>query len=304
MPAKTLLLLCWGILSLSDLTWRENSDQALLELIQAEREFSKRSEARGIREAFLTYLAPDSIVFHPRPVSGREVYEKVPTDSPILLTWEPAYAEVSSTGDLGYTTGPYELRDKSHPGKPGRYGHYVSVWERQPDGLWKVVLDIGNSHPRPESKVEGVVMGKADSKAKGVPKKNLEKEQARLIEADRAFSRDCQAEGIVKAYLIHSAEDIRFYRQGSNPATGRKSVEKILSAVQADWTWIPSAAGISSSAALGYTYGLLEEKEVSNPDKKKLSSYMRIWRRDDAGKWLVALDITIPVPSSQKSEGE
>ena len=62
---------------------------ALEALIEAERSFSRTSGEKGIREAFLTWLAPSAVVFRPGPVAGRPVYEKMDPGNPAVLTWEP-----------------------------------------------------------------------------------------------------------------------------------------------------------------------------------------------------------------------
>ena len=62
------------------------------------------------------------------------------------LIWKPVGADVS--GDLGYTYGTYEFRSKDKEGKlHTEYGKYTSIWKRQKDGSWKVVLDMGNASP-------------------------------------------------------------------------------------------------------------------------------------------------------------
>jgi ketosteroid isomerase-like protein len=81
-------------------------EDALASLIEAERAFARAAEEKGVREAFLTYLAEGAIVFRPAPVEGRPLYEKMSPDNPALLTWTPEVAEVSASGDLGYTSGP------------------------------------------------------------------------------------------------------------------------------------------------------------------------------------------------------
>ena len=63
------------------------------------------------------------------------------------LTWEPAFVDVSASGNLGYTWGRYELN--LSPPRVGAAplitrGTYVTIWKRQPGGAWKVVLDGGN----------------------------------------------------------------------------------------------------------------------------------------------------------------
>ena len=82
------------------------------------------SESEGISKAFLTYFSVEAITFRPTRVEARKRYEENP-DIPGLLTWRPVFADVSAAGDLGYTTGPYEFRNKSLEEKPSLYGHYT-----------------------------------------------------------------------------------------------------------------------------------------------------------------------------------
>jgi|SRR5579863_242986 ketosteroid isomerase-like protein len=67
------------------------------------------------------------------------------------LTWSPVGADISASGDLGYTYGFYEFHSKDKDGKPTvEYGKYTSIWKLQKDGNWKVVLDMGNASPQPK----------------------------------------------------------------------------------------------------------------------------------------------------------
>jgi ketosteroid isomerase-like protein len=66
------------------------------------------------------------------------------------LTWTPVGADIAASGDLGYTYGTYEFRSKDKDGKPVvDQGKYTSIWKKQKDGSWKVVLDMGNASPAP-----------------------------------------------------------------------------------------------------------------------------------------------------------
>jgi ketosteroid isomerase-like protein len=112
-------------------------------MVQAERDFAKMSVERGRREAFLTYLSKDSIVFNPGPISGQAHAEKMPKQSSGILDWYPDFAEISISGDMGYTTGPWKYSDSSEPGSVV-YGEFNSVWEKQPDGRWKNICDFRN----------------------------------------------------------------------------------------------------------------------------------------------------------------
>ena len=66
------------------------------------------------------------------------------------LTWAPVKADMAASGDMGYTYGNYELKSKDKDGQlVTHYGKYASIWKKQKDGSWKVVLDMGNSGPAP-----------------------------------------------------------------------------------------------------------------------------------------------------------
>lgn len=62
------------------------------------------------------------------------------------LAWHATNAEAARSGDLGYSTGKYELSFTDSSGKQvSEHGKYVTVWKKQPDGSWKVARDIFNS---------------------------------------------------------------------------------------------------------------------------------------------------------------
>lgn len=132
------------------------SEAARAALLETDAAFSKRSVARGIPDAFLTYMDEDAVILPPglAPLRGRAAiaahYEKTPPGT--QLEWKPLHAEASAGEDLGYTYGTYELRASDSQGKPySRTGKYVSIWKKQPDASWKWVLDMGNVDPPPRA---------------------------------------------------------------------------------------------------------------------------------------------------------
>ena len=54
----------------------------------------------------------------------------------------------AASGDMGFTTGPWEAKGDINDEKPSGYGHFVTVWKKQADGSWKFVVDLGISHPQ------------------------------------------------------------------------------------------------------------------------------------------------------------
>jgi len=296
---KTLLciLLIVLILMLAGIVLGQSGGRTLQSLIEAERAFSRLSEEKGMKEAFLTYLADDSIVFRPKPVPGRKAYEAVPDDSTVLLTWEPAYAEIALDGDLGYTTGPYQVKDKNKPGDAARYGHYVSLWQKQPGGLWKVVLDVGIRHPQPGFQPMEVMTRKETSRPKRLVKVDKFNELNNLLKVEAGFSAKAAAEGVLAAYIAFAQDDIRFYRDGSLPGTGIAAARQATSNSSGKSTWEPMDGDVSRWGTLGFIFGTAATRSASTTDAATAStSYLRIWRKTPEGQWKIALDLAVPIP--------
>ncbi len=122
-------------------------------ILRADEEFARYAQERGLAEAFASYAAEDATILPNggNPVKGRAAIRAVfASSSGTTLTWKPFAAEVSRSGDLGYTLGTYESRSTDPAGKAvTRYGKYCTIWKKQPDGTWKYVVDLGNPSPAP-----------------------------------------------------------------------------------------------------------------------------------------------------------
>ena len=72
-------------------------------------------------------------------------------DAPgVSLRWTPTRADIAESGDLGWTTGTYASESPGPDGETLRgEGVYVSIWRSQPDGSWRVVMDLGNPTAAP-----------------------------------------------------------------------------------------------------------------------------------------------------------
>jgi ketosteroid isomerase-like protein len=120
----------------------------------ADLELAKAVADRSL-QSFLA-IVDDDAVFFGRDVSrGKDAVSKawLPffTDRNLFLKWHPNQVYVSSSADLGYSIGEYQRVGKDSAGNPTTAtGNYVSIWRKQPDGKWKIVLDIGSpATPKP-----------------------------------------------------------------------------------------------------------------------------------------------------------
>lgn len=123
-------------------------------LKQLEVEFMNAAANKG-SEGYMSYYADDAVEV---PNGAPAIHGKLEIaktmgfldDKNNRLTWTPVGADISSSGDLGYTYGNYEFHAKDKEGKPVvEYGKYTSIWKLRKDGSWKVVLDMGNASPSP-----------------------------------------------------------------------------------------------------------------------------------------------------------
>lgn len=119
------------------------------ELMAIDREFARQSIAQGAHESFLMYIDDSCVLLRPNraPVIGRnkieEMYSK--PDTSFTLIWEPLSADISKSGDLGYTYGIYTVEMDSPEGNSvTKEGTYVTIWKKDQHGNWKFVLDTGN----------------------------------------------------------------------------------------------------------------------------------------------------------------
>ncbi len=264
---------------------------ALDALVAAERAFSTLSVQKGIRASFLTYLAPASVVFRPTATDGRKAMASRPARNPATLIWEPAFAEVSAAGDLGYDSGPWEMRPPPGSGQATLYGHFISVWRKQPGGAWRVVADIGTSHEKPAS--GGLGSGAfAAGPAHRVPALG----PAALRPLDAAYSSAARTQGFAAAFAAQAAEDVRFNTDGSLPFVGIEAARAHVARQTGRYTFATQGSGIAASRDLGYTYGLAPRFEAGATTAADTSVYLHVWRRGAGGAWKLALAVMNPLP--------
>jgi ketosteroid isomerase-like protein len=261
-------------------------------LVGAERAFASACAAKGIKSGFLSYLAEDGVVFRPRPVNGVGWYSQS-AEPDGRLAWEPVYADVSESADLGYTTGPWTFSDEN--GRAVAHGEYVSVWRRTPGGDWRVSIDVGISHSPPDLAVEAPgtaryapAGGASDSDSAGG-----KAERRRLSAVSQKFFRAWSARGMEAAYRETAGDGVLVLRAGEFPVRGKGAAiplirgEEIPSAIEA------MGGALASSGDLGYTYGVIGWGPAGGGERRE-SSYLWVWKRSRGGKWEIVVDVMVP----------
>ncbi|HEY0461634.1 MAG TPA: hypothetical protein VGC97_21025 [Pyrinomonadaceae bacterium] len=263
----------------------------LQKLVETEQSFARAAAEKGTRSAFLEFLADDGIVFAPTESNGKLVWKARP-ESPALLSWNPAWADISSDGRLGYTTGGWEFRPQGKTGNPTAFGDYVTLWQKQPDGTFKAVLDIGITH---SSSGFALAAPKFPSDA-GTGAKSV-KNGVNNGTLTSIFSNKSIANG----YFNYLADDCLVLRDGNLPFYGKQNAFLALERLDKDY---PPSSFLNFNGNVSKIFGNLMYiwgvYQLSDSDKSiKKWNFVQIWK-NRGGKWQIVLDIFNPIPPPKK----
>jgi ketosteroid isomerase-like protein len=254
-------------------------------LVEAERSFAAMSEKDGMKKAFLTFLADEAVIFQPNPVNGKSVWQER-EETTARLTWHPTLACVSSSGDLGVTSGPWMYTPEAHLDQPPRYGQFVSVWRKQTDGMWKVVADIGITHDYSSLRDSFTVL------APPVPPKKRRSslhEKEILLSAERRLSALSSSKGIAAALAHSLADDGRVFRDGMTPLVGRDEALEHIRTSDMKISFHVVFSFLARAYDLAYTYGRYRLAGQNST----AGYFLRVWRRNGSGDWRVIVDVGV-----------
>ncbi|MFL5382235.1 MAG: hypothetical protein ACJ8GN_06940 [Longimicrobiaceae bacterium] len=260
-------------------------------LVAAERAFEQATLREGVRDGFIRFADDSAIIFRPEPVNAIASMRSRPATK-IQLAWHPAYAHAATSGEIGFTTGPSQVKDST--GALLGYGNYVTVWRRGADG-WKWVVDLGTSNPQPHPEPPlWVPPGRGTPSREAGP--DDETAARALLAADSDFAARAERGGFAGALESFGDPGMRLLRDGALPHVGLPAA---LAAAVADsarrYSSTPARAFASAAGDFGWTYG--EYRYVhAGAGRRETGHYVRIWTRDGRAPWRLVLDITSPRP--------
>ncbi len=129
----------------------DESAAAVAAIRAADAAWSQAFSARDTTAAVAAVESTGSVAAPNAPIATgsqaiRALFEGFYALPAMTIHWEPAAVEAARSGELGYSRGAYQLTYNDAKGKPVTdQGKYVSVWRKQADGTWKVVVDEFNS---------------------------------------------------------------------------------------------------------------------------------------------------------------
>lgn len=253
----------------------------LRSLIATEKAFAAAAAEKGTKTAFLTYLADDGVIFNPTEVNGKLSWKNRP-ESPALLAWNPVWADVSSDGKLGYTTGGWEYRPKGRSDAPVAFGEYVTIWQRQAGGEFRAVLDIGISHPT-NNLSTGACNSPFDANAGKADGSGID---------NAVFTDIFSNKSIANGYFNYLADDVVLLREGNLPFKGKKAAFLGLESLEKEF---PDTSFLKFNANTSKVFGNMMYAwgvyTLTHKDKTASRwNFVQVWKYR-SGRWQIVLDI-------------
>jgi ketosteroid isomerase-like protein len=266
----------FAIIFLSIIFSNEMKAQNADALIRVEKDFENACLQKGIREGFLSYVDSNGIFFTDKgPVDAKPFWTALPAFEGVF-SWAPTYAEMSESGEWGFTTGNFEHRKRTIHDSVEQSGQYTTIWHKTKAGEWKYLIDIGNEHEHdlPASYAITISVNKfRDSRLTN--KSGLEELEARFI---RHFEKS-----IPETYHEFSGSQYILNVPGHVPLISADSAIALLTGEKPGLVFHPAGAFLSEGQDMGVVYGTFEQ------DSKR-GSYIRVWRHEMGG-WKVALEV-------------
>ncbi|MDP2036431.1 MAG: hypothetical protein Q8L04_03545 [Ignavibacteria bacterium] len=254
----------------------------LLHMLNHEYAFAEKAKMETTRDAFLAFVDDNGIIFRPHPVIGKEVLEKSKPNNGWLI-WYPERADISSSGDIGYTTGPASFRKAKGDSADIWFGNFCTVWRKQKDNSWKFLIDFGISNEKPKAIASPLTINKdvsvSVSNLKPLGKKFL------MAKFEEKFDLSNQ-EQRMKSYFSGS----RLLVEGLQPINGEKSISDFFSKnVYGIHKYSLLDGALSSANDFMYAYGTVKFVDTTSKVEKE-NYYMRVWQKQK-GEWKITIEV-------------
>jgi ketosteroid isomerase-like protein len=257
-----------------------------LPVVEAERAFAKDGYDLGFKPSFLKWSAGDAILLQPDPTNAHDSLNAAPDPQPgedePKLVWWPLFAGISKSGDLGFTTGPYEFAGE-------RRGHYFTVWKKQSDGGWKWVFDGGvGADPKGEAGADAEPTYLATS---GLSSASPEAAVKAVVEAESKLAKEAETDAVA-AVASRMAPVGRVHTRGEKPAKATGEYETALAARGRSIAFAHISGGSSVAGDLVWTIG---DAAWQEGEDSRRGHYVRVWQKQRDG-WKIVFDQIVPNP--------
>lgn len=268
-------------------------ENRLNEMIRTEYSFAEKASEKGTRDAFLEFIADEGILFRPTSVNGKEFLTKQ-NYRPGLLRWYPVFAYMSSSGDMGCTTGPAEFR-KDKDSMAIWFGNFCTVWQLKSDRKWKFLIDAGISNSKPEIELVRLNVNQSSfTDSNSNPILDNQSDKNLILHIDNEFNNMVLTDGIYATYTKFINENSRLLRDGIDPIIGIKKIAEFCNTQSGKFSFIPIDGNRSIAGDFGFVYGTLEINNADSGHNNKYN-YLRVWCKE-VNKWKILIEVFNPLP--------
>ncbi len=273
------------ILALCSLTFQEpQQKEALKGMILAEKAFAQTSIDKNTQTAFLTFLAPEAVVFEKgMPINGLSKWKSI--DYKGVLKWQPNWAGMAISADMGYSIGNWQAYPSKEATQASASGSFISLWKKQPTGDWRVLADIGVVYPsKPSDKLE-----ERYSTFKPLDIKNLTTQTERF-----AFMKDHfywkNTKTALNPFEPHLSEKVIIFRNNTQPLIGKTLSNTFLQKnFDKNLIYTGLKTLVSNAGDMACIYGTISGKNKAG--KVVVGSYLRIWQQEAKDIWKIVVDV-------------
>lgn len=266
-----------------------DSSSALFNMREAEQNFAKASVMIGRDAAFVENFAVESVLFTDKWITTGKQFSKERKASPVVLKWEPEYMDISDSRDFGISTGPWEAQEYRPGTPPLSTGYFLTVWKKQPDGKWKVILDGGGTTPpKKDHKHSFSFPPGADKPVLNPSILNPVLLSKELADRENQFLMNWEKSPFPSTYTSYLAQHSRMQLSGHYPTTNTDTIGSWINHFDKNLSWKVSGSGAATSGDMGFTYGLLEMPGKSEVIK---GHYVRIWKKQPGTGWKIVMEM-------------
>lgn len=282
-------LVLFSLLASSLMAQEPDSSSALFRMRETERDFAKASLMVGRNAAFAAFFAEKSAIFTDKWVTNGQQIARERKPAPYALKWEPEYMDISDSRDFGISTGPWEMQEYRPFTAPLATGYFLTVWEKQKNGAWKVILDGGSETPPIKNPQHNFSFSPGTDKPVNHPVSiDPVSSSDELSMRELKFLSAWEQNPSTSVFKEFSAANVRLQVNGHLPTTDPDSVSSIISSLDKNLTWKTEGSGAASSGDLGFTYGILQSRKGNDAAK---GHYVRIWRKQSGMNWKIILEM-------------
>jgi ketosteroid isomerase-like protein len=124
-------------------------------LLDRDAEWAALASEGGDIDRILSYWTDDAVVFPPGwpPLIGKPAIRKYVEDSLRIpgfkISWTSSEVNFSPDQQLAYIFSENSVTMNGPDGQPvTTKGRGITIWRREPDGVWRCAVDIWNDAPR------------------------------------------------------------------------------------------------------------------------------------------------------------